>query len=271
MTCGNVGPVGLEPTTYGLKVAPALCQRVLCGVGQPRLCRSEGYRVRLLSAGDHLVSAGAVLFGRSFGRTKPRCGLVISRRMRPLAAKHGGNQLRACPREEPALRLLACRTGGVLKPRSLAETTWYQWFSPCRRRKGPASEGGSAGRRRVRVTVTGPNPYDPSVSQPIGERKRTVEEALAQGMAGWSRVGSVLAKPLEELGTLDRAVYQAVAATSTPVLDGHFRQLSRAADHSVLWLGMAAVLAWLAARVGVERRWSRCWRSERLPRSSISE
>lgn len=68
-------------------------------------------------------------------------------------------------------------------------------------------------RRRVRVTVTGPNPYDPSMSQPIGERKRTVEEALAQGMAGWSRVGSGLAKPLEELGALDRAVYQAVAAT----------------------------------------------------------
>ena len=93
------------------------------------------------------------------------------------------------------------------------------------------------------MTMTGLNLYDPCMSQPMGERKRTVEEAFAQGVAGWSRAGSVLAKPLEELGMLDRAVYQAVAATSTPVLDGHFRRLSRAADHSVLWLGIAAALA----------------------------
>ena len=91
--------------------------------------------------------------------------------------------------------------------------------------------------------MTGLDLYDPCMSQPMGERKRTVEEAFAQGVAGWSRAGSVLAKPLEELGMLDRAVYQAVAATSTPVLDGHFRRLSRAADHSVLWLGIAAALA----------------------------
>src|SRR6476646_1137594 len=93
------------------------------------------------------------------------------------------------------------------------------------------------------MTMTGLNLYDPCMSQPMGERKRTVEEAFAQGVAGWSRSGSVLAKPLEELGMLDRAVYQAVAATSTPVLDGHFGGLSRAADHSVLWLGIAAVVA----------------------------
>jgi len=102
----------------------------------------------------------------------------------------------------------------------------------------------------LRVTMTGPSPYDPCVSQPIGDRKRTVEEALAQGVAGWSRAGSVLVRPLEELGTLDRAVYQAVAATSTPVLDGHFRRLSRAADHSVLWLGIAAAIAVGGGRSG---------------------
>jgi hypothetical protein len=68
------------------------------------------------------------------------------------------------------------------------------------------------------------------MSQPIGERKRTVEEAVAQGMAGWSRVGSVLAKPLEELGTLDRAVYQAVAATSRRRRVDHDRRTALAAD-----------------------------------------
>ncbi len=55
--------------------------------------------------------------------------------------------------------------------------------------------------------------------------------------------GDALAKPLKEFAALDRAVYEAVATTSTPVLDRHFRRLSRAADKSVLWLGIAGVIA----------------------------
>ena len=46
----------------------------------------------------------------------------------------------------------------------------------------------------------------------------------------------------EEPGRLDVAVYSAVAATPTPVLDRCFRDLSRAADRSKLWLGSAAAL-----------------------------
>src|SRR3954451_13343974 len=42
---------------------------------------------------------------------------------------------------------------------------------------------------------------------------------------------------------LDLALYAAVAATPTPALDRAMRRLSRAADHSKLWLGAAAVLA----------------------------
>jgi membrane-associated phospholipid phosphatase len=42
---------------------------------------------------------------------------------------------------------------------------------------------------------------------------------------------------------LDRAVYGAVAAAPTPALDRQFSRLSRAANHSVLWMGTAAVLA----------------------------
>jgi membrane-associated phospholipid phosphatase len=42
---------------------------------------------------------------------------------------------------------------------------------------------------------------------------------------------------------LDRAVYRAVAATPTPSLDRQFSRLSRAANHSVLWMGTAAALA----------------------------
>jgi len=50
-------------------------------------------------------------------------------------------------------------------------------------------------------------------------------------------------KQFEELGTLDRAVYKAIATTATPELDGQFRRLSKVADHSVLWLGIGSVIA----------------------------
>jgi undecaprenyl-diphosphatase len=42
---------------------------------------------------------------------------------------------------------------------------------------------------------------------------------------------------------LDLAIYAAVAATPTPALDRAMRRLSRAADHSILWLATAATLA----------------------------
>src|SRR5947209_10382203 len=47
---------------------------------------------------------------------------------------------------------------------------------------------------------------------------------------------------LEELRRLDVATYAAVAATPTPTLDVAFRRLSRAADHSKLWLATCAVM-----------------------------
>jgi undecaprenyl-diphosphatase len=46
-----------------------------------------------------------------------------------------------------------------------------------------------------------------------------------------------------EVSRLDLAVYAAIAATSTPKLDAAFRRLSRAADHSKLWIATAALLA----------------------------
>jgi undecaprenyl-diphosphatase len=92
--------------------------------------------------------------------------------------------------------------------------------------------------------------YDLPMSQGVGEPQQTVGDALAQAVAARPGVPSVLAKPLEELGAVDRAVYQAVAATPTPELDGHYRRLSRAADHSVLWLGIAAAIAVVGGRNG---------------------
>jgi membrane-associated phospholipid phosphatase len=47
----------------------------------------------------------------------------------------------------------------------------------------------------------------------------------------------------EEADRLDVAAYAAIAATPTPAMDGRLRQLSRAANHSRLWLGCAALLA----------------------------
>ena len=54
---------------------------------------------------------------------------------------------------------------------------------------------------------------------------------------------------LVEAERLDVAVYAAIAATPTPTLDASLRRLSRAAGHSKLWLGCAALLA----AVGGER------------------
>jgi membrane-associated phospholipid phosphatase len=48
---------------------------------------------------------------------------------------------------------------------------------------------------------------------------------------------------VEEANRLDVAVYAAVAATPTPVLDVALRRLSRAANFSRLWLGCSTLLA----------------------------
>jgi undecaprenyl-diphosphatase len=48
---------------------------------------------------------------------------------------------------------------------------------------------------------------------------------------------------LADLGAIDEAVYRAVAATPSPTLDRDLARLSRAADRSVLWMGIAAGLA----------------------------
>jgi membrane-associated phospholipid phosphatase len=47
----------------------------------------------------------------------------------------------------------------------------------------------------------------------------------------------------DEIVRLDGALYSAIATTATPELDRYFRQLSRAADHSKLWIASAGILA----------------------------
>jgi membrane-associated phospholipid phosphatase len=50
------------------------------------------------------------------------------------------------------------------------------------------------------------------------------------------------------LGTLDHEVFAAIAGTRNPLLDNAIPVLSRAADHSKLWLAIAAGMAWSGNR-----------------------
>lgn len=88
------------------------------------------------------------------------------------------------------------------------------------------------------------------MSEPVGEQRQTAEDALAQRVEDRRGAGSAWARALRELGAVDRAVYQAVADTPTPQLDGPIRRLSNAANYSRLWLGMAAGIAVLGRRRG---------------------
>jgi len=55
---------------------------------------------------------------------------------------------------------------------------------------------------------------------------------------------------LTELGEVDKAVYLAVAETPTPLLDPALRRLSKLADRSRLWVGIAAAMAAVGGRQG---------------------
>ena len=52
-----------------------------------------------------------------------------------------------------------------------------------------------------------------------------------------------LAEVLHQLGAIDRAVYDAIAAVPAPALDRAMRRLSNAANRSRIWLAIAAALA----------------------------
>jgi len=82
------------------------------------------------------------------------------------------------------------------------------------------------------------------------DAQHTVEDALARSMEDRRGPLSSWWEALRELGAVDRAVYQAVAVTSTPHLDDAFRRLSKAANYSRLWLGVGAAIATLGGRRG---------------------
>lgn len=86
------------------------------------------------------------------------------------------------------------------------------------------------------------------------ESRDTTAEAVADLVADeLARLGGParqrLAEILRQLGAIDRAVYAAVAGVPAPALDRAMRRLSNSANHSRIWLGIAAGLA-LTGRSG---------------------
>jgi undecaprenyl-diphosphatase len=61
---------------------------------------------------------------------------------------------------------------------------------------------------------------------------------------------SVTGQALHELAQVDLAVYRAIANTPTPTLDESLRRLSGLANHSKLWVGVAAALFALGGSTG---------------------
>jgi membrane-associated phospholipid phosphatase len=80
--------------------------------------------------------------------------------------------------------------------------------------------------------------------------QETVGDALARRVQARRGLASPWVEQLRELGAVDQAVYQAVARTPTAALDGPMRRLSTAANHSRLWMAIAAVIALLGGRRG---------------------
>ena len=128
-----------------------------------------------------------------------------------------------------------------------------------RTRSGRAAPGWhpDSGRRR-----TGPGrggEMAAMAAEQVRRQARTPEQRLAGRLAaqqprrpGTARTKAVTA--LTELGQLDQSVYLAVAGTPTPVLDPLLRRLSRLADRSRLWVGIAAAMAAVGRPPGPARR-----------------
>lgn len=85
---------------------------------------------------------------------------------------------------------------------------------------------------------------DEQTADSQGRLDDAVADLLAENLA--RRGGPVrqrAAEILHQLGAIDRAVYDAVASVPAPALDQAMRRLSRSADRSRIWFGIAAALA----------------------------
>src|SRR3712207_5108922 len=79
---------------------------------------------------------------------------------------------------------------------------------------------------------------------------KTVADAVAERVESRRGETSQWAVVLRELGAVDRAAYEAVARTPTRTLDRPVRRLSQAANHSRLWLAIAAAISVVGGKRG---------------------
>lgn len=77
-----------------------------------------------------------------------------------------------------------------------------------------------------------------------------LDDAIASLPLGHAPLQPHVENALRELSRIDHAVYEAIASTPSPLLDEPLRRLSNAANRSVVWLFVAAVLATFGGRRG---------------------
>lgn len=82
------------------------------------------------------------------------------------------------------------------------------------------------------------------------ELARTAGPPSERLAARWEARDATPPAVLDDLTRLDLATYRAVAGTPTPALDEPLRRLSGLADHSKLWIAVAALLAAFGGRLG---------------------
>jgi undecaprenyl-diphosphatase len=88
-------------------------------------------------------------------------------------------------------------------------------------------------------------------ARPPAAAAQSVAEWLAsRAAAGGGPVRRQVTDAVRQLAAVDRAVYDAIAATPTPALDEPLRRLSQAANKSRLWLATAALLAAVGGPAG---------------------
>ena len=87
---------------------------------------------------------------------------------------------------------------------------------------------------------------DQSAASPTDDTQSQAETAEPPGES----IGSLARRVLNELQELDVAVYEAIEATPTPLIDAPLRRLSNSANHAKLYGGIAALLFALGGRRG---------------------
>jgi undecaprenyl-diphosphatase len=128
-------------------------------------------------------------------------------------------------------------TGGTSAGRSAAQGAAGQGAAAQR-----AAGQGAAAQRAAGQGAAAPE-LDP-VAERLAERIRGLGPSGGVGsLGGLEPARQQLVDALHQAGTLDRAVYAAIAKVPTPALDVAMRRLSNSANHSLLWLGIAGGLS----------------------------